>query len=172
MIRVWAVRSEQLASKLIRFGLNQDASHLALGISGAVYHSSIHGTEWLAHEAFWWGKQPKEIACFVELEATPEQEARIRDAMMAQSKQGYDWLAFAFFSWRCLLQLTLRIPLPTRGPDGIESSLCVEALYSFLEIYCAVTGGSIILPGKELSVMSPRDCVEWIGRSFNTPVLT
>lgn len=171
MIRVWAVRSERFASKLIRFGLKQDASHLASGISGFVFHSSIHGVEKLAHDAFWYGKYPNTIARFVELPATLEQEKLIAEKLTPYYEQGYDWKAFAYFSWRCLLRLTLRIPLPKKGTDNAEEFLCVEALYIFLEIYSEVTGRTFALPGKELGVMSPNDCVDWISACLNVPVL-
>ena len=167
MIHVWALKSDRLASRVIRFGLGEDASHLAIGFMDKIWHSSVNGVEVLKPTAI----LNYQISSYVILPADEYQERRICYELTSHDPSGYDWRAFVYFSWRALLKVSLGIPIPDRGPEDEDRFLCVEALYTFLEVYSQVTGRTIELPGRMLSVMSPIECLEWLGRSFNLPVI-
>jgi len=120
--------SNMPASKLIRWGLNEPASHFAIMFNnGIVCHQSFTGftIDWYPH----WKKRNVIVK-----RLTPHRQTigGDRDLMtlLATKFAGkkYDYLGFLYFSWRAFLRKFFRLPLPPINRLGDDPSVLCTGL--------------------------------------------
>ena len=153
-MRLLFVRSQKPASRLIRWGLDEEVSHVAVEFSsGLVIHSTFSGVtlQWI--DSFL-----SEDEIVYSLPVTPtegETEIDLMSRVMhTYWKRGYDYWAFTYFSWRVFLRKFLDIPLPEKNRFNHERSfLCTELagvivgqevspMITPLELYDILTGST------------------------------
>lgn len=158
MIHVLAVRSGKFGSRLIRWGIDEEASHLAIECGGWVYHSSVHGVERVDPEEFW---AAYEFVRGVRITGNDTDGDGISDLLdEVCGVRRYDYGALAYFAYRAALKKFFGRPMPTRSEwDDQDRDLCVELLYAFFEAYAKIVGKTVTLSGKAFGVMTPLACV-------------
>jgi hypothetical protein len=163
MIRMVGTTSNLAFSRLIRWGLGTDTTHVALIIDefDMVYHSNIFGTHLELKRKFF--KQNK-ITCQVELPIAPDMEYEfIKLFTNSINPWAYDWWGLSYFAWRGLLRKLFRIPLPKRNKWQLNNCLlCVEVGYMIAWAYKAVTGKKIIGDKVDLSMTAPKDLINLV----------
>lgn len=158
MLGILAVRSDAVGSQVIRWGLREDASHLAIQVNESVFHSSVHGVAEVGLADF---MDLYETVRGVAVKVTDRQADGIESELRALCGHvRYDYTALAYFAWRAALKRALDLPIPSRSlGDRRDAMLCVEALYGFFEAYAKIVGRTITLRDKAFGVMTPLECV-------------
>ena len=125
-------KSTKIGSKLIRWGLNEDSSHFAIGFDlgvgdrGVIFHSNFHGL------AIAWAKDFREHNEIV-YELSPvlplklEAEERLYQAVVKNYGSPYDFKGFTFFVLAAIRQKMFGKRIPKLNPWGdYKSFLCTE----------------------------------------------
>lgn len=159
MIRVVAVASNEIGSRVIRWGLGEPASHLAIVTSEIAIHVVGKGVESTRATGFW---QHYRLVEHTHFRASVDAERRVIDDLLLMTRGvQYDWNSLAWFAWHGLLRKTLGRPVPLVNRfDDRDRSLCVELVYAFLESWAKITGESITMhDGQTWGTRSPLSCV-------------
>lgn len=160
MTRVVAVYSDTPGSQVIRWGLGEKASHLAIEIGDTVFHSELKGVNSVAAKTFWsthhWVAQAP-VSTRIDWDA---ELCKRLDKLVGTP---YDQPAFAFFTWRAALRKFAGVPFPkTNFLDSPKTLICVEMLRCFDDAYSALTGRKPAMePGESFAIMSPLDAVAY-----------
>lgn len=153
------VKSDKIGSRLLRWGLDEDVSHVIIEFNGK-YHQYFH--------AYGMRLQPlsdKEFAAIgyevvykIELYLPYEEECVAQDMYYKDSKyQLYDYPSFVYFGWRAALKKFFDTPYPIRNSaNERDKTLCTEALYLAAEIYADITGHIILPTGMDLAITTPK----------------
>lgn len=148
---IWTKSSLPL-SKLIRWGLKEESSHIAIVFDDKiVFQSNLFGVHIDWFNSF---KKKCTIVYEIEQKLPLEQEEAIYQAIINKDDgKSYDYKAFAYFIWCGILKKFFNKPLPAVNKwNNVDSFICVELLSLLPE-------GSFPnqekLP-KDLSMMSPE----------------
>lgn len=134
------VRSSKLWSKIIRWGLSSDCSHFAVCFdeeakgSGIIFHSTFSGTK-----LEWFGEFKKHhtimhAITFKSPLTLPEEENLYLHMLAKYSGQKYDFYAFLFWTWRCLLHKLFKLPFPKKNYWAMQSMNLCTALASGVDV--------------------------------------
>lgn len=150
------VKSEKLGSRIIRWGTDEPASHLAVEFEreGVVYHSYGTGIQRVWDYTF---KNDYEVVASVTIPTTEIQEKYIENYLKRSSTyQKYDYMALCYFAFRAALHKFLGISMPTQNTLNVpDNDLCTELAYLAAE-GLVKAGGPMILPeGRDLAITTP-----------------
>jgi hypothetical protein len=165
MTRIVAVYSDTPGSQLIRWGLGEKASHLAIEVGNLVFHSELKGVNSVPANAFWanhhWVDQAP-------ISTRVDWDGFLQDRLQKIVKTPYDQPAFAFFAWRAALRKFAGVPFPkVNYLDSPKALICVEMVKAFDDAYAAVTGRKPVMePGESFAIMSPLDAVAYAKKAW------
>ena len=154
------VKSDKIGSKIIRWGLGEDVSHVIVEFDGK-YHQYFHSYGMRLQPL-----SPKEYAAIgyevvhkIELYLPYEEECVAQDMYYKDSKyQLYDYPSFVYFGWRAALKKFFDVPFPKRNSaNERDKTLCTEALYLAADIFADITGYVILPTDMDLAITTPKD---------------
>jgi len=159
MIRVVAVKANSRAAKIIQFGLNEQASHLAVDFGGSVIHSHMQGVHAVGSIAFWDTYQLVDQTIF---DLGTNFEKTIYDSMIMDiGGEPYDVPAFVYFTYRAALRRFFNVAFPEKNKGQLRDAyLCVGVLKSLLKAFEKISGKPIALTDFEM--LSPLKCVKFL----------
>lgn len=163
-MKILAVKSNKIGSKIIRWGTEEPASHIVIEfpLSHVSYHSYIVGIE-----ARWTAELKKEYATVGEISLTLPYEVEKKCLQIFRESipktPRYDYPAIIYFGWRALLNKTFKIPYPKLNDwQEDEGFLCTEIIY-LLANALAVEAGIMILPDDhDLAITRPWEVINLI----------
>jgi hypothetical protein len=126
MMRVIFTRSVMPLSQLIRWGLREPVSHMAIVFDDkVVFQSNLLGVHLVSYSKF---ISSSEIVMERRADLSLEDEEDVFQSISLNSEgRLYDFAGFLFFLWRGFLYRLFRTPLPSRNPWGHKDSyLCTE----------------------------------------------
>lgn len=158
-IQLLFCHTEMALSKLIMWGLNEPASHLAIDLPSldVVLHSDLLGL----HQAWRGGfLRAHTIVQTFKVWLPPAVQTAVQNKLtsyMASLQGGsYDYGAFAYFAYRAGLAKLTGAPIPKTCPWGDKDSyLCTEGAYLLNEALVECTGHPLFDYDTELDAMSP-----------------
>lgn len=158
MTRIVAVYSDTPGSKLIRWGLGEPASHLAIEVGNLVFHSELKGVNSVSANEFW---ETHHWVAQAPVSTRVDWDGFMQDRLQKIVGTPYDQPAFAFFTWRAALRKMGGVPFPkTNFLDSPKALICVEMLKCFDDAYAAVSGRKPAMePGESFAIMSPLDAI-------------
>lgn len=124
---IWTRNSLPL-SKLIRWGLKEQSSHVAIVFDNKiVFHSNLMGVGIQWYNTF---KKQHEVVYEIDYKMSLVDEETIYQSIINQfDGYRYDYRAFVYFVWRGVLKRFLNKPLPKINPfDNENSFMCIELL--------------------------------------------
>jgi len=154
-LKILFVKANKIGSKIIRWGLNEPASHVAVqfGTSAMVYHSYLTGIR-EAHETDF--HTDYDIVSEIDLDLFDESFilSRFEDAI--PKKQTYDYPALFYFAWRGFLYKYFHRPFPRLNSwqEG-GGFLCTEITYILAEILAEELAVMILPEDKDIAMVSP-----------------
>jgi hypothetical protein len=116
--------TNQIVSKIIRKGLNEPVSHVALQFeNGIVVHSSMTGVQ-----TDWKDEYLSENIIVYEIPIIIKNENEFLNNMMTETNnKKYDYSAFFYFCWRGLLKKIFKKPFPKKNKFGKNHAyICTE----------------------------------------------
>lgn len=147
-----------IGSVLVRWGLEEPVGHVALVLSDDQAEES---TSQGVHLSSWKYLQEREnVVSLLEPNwaLDPEKENEVRKRFNEKCPIGsmYDYLAFIYFAWRCILKKLLDKPFPKSNllaEGGVF--LCVEAAWAAAESYEEVYGLQLLDHSFDSAMVSP-----------------
>lgn len=153
-MNVLLVKSNKLGSRLIRWGLGEPASHMAVEFpdAGVVYHAYGHSILRVARKDFNYILVDKIV-----LRATAAEDCDMENFFRsATTYQKYDYPALLYFAWRVFLKRYLGRPFPRVAAWNVPDwSICTELGYLIGEAYARSCGQMILPEGYDLAIVSP-----------------
>lgn len=120
---IWT-KTNQTASRLIRWGLNEPCSHFAIVRefatpgAGLVINQAFHGFD-IAWYPSWIKNNQVVYALTPKTSLTTSEWATVRDPIMNRfAGTEYDFESLYYFAYRAILRKALGIPLPTKNLWG------------------------------------------------------
>lgn len=153
------VSTDMALSKLIKWGFDEPASHLAIDIPGAdqVVHSDLLGLHRAARKEFL--DQHKVIGTFkiwLDIGVMQKAQAAFLGLADAEKGSGYDFGAFSYLGWRAFCTKFFGSSLPPRNPWGDSHKyLCTEAAYLLNQVVAQSTGHILFAYDTDLGAMTP-----------------
>jgi hypothetical protein len=158
-LKILWVKSNLIGSRLIRWGLGIDCSHVALWFEDVrlIYHSYGKGMHEVDPTEFF-----KINTTVHSIDLTCDEFAIYSEFSAAVVDIEYDYSALAYLAWRGSLKKFLGVPFPQKNLLQHDSKyLCTEALYAFFEIYAKHTG-EVILLQSQLAINSPCEVYRYL----------
>jgi hypothetical protein len=159
MIKIAAVKKNALGSRLIRWGLGEDASHLILHFTQAdmvmhFYGGGVH-FESLAKVYDEHGYLDS-AAIMIGVQNECEFVKRMIKYLVGVK---YDVHGFAYFTWAAIKRKLFGIELPRCNAYQRDyANICTEILYAFFDVYAETQGISYPI-AKDFGMATPIDCV-------------
>lgn len=161
MIKIAAVRRKTLGSKIIRFGLGEDASHLIVMFPATDSVLHFYGSGFVCEGIEKVLPVYDEVAS-VFIGAGALECAIARTMIQRLIGTEYDTHGFLYFGMMALRRKVLRLPLPKRNhAQRDERNLCTEILYCFFDVWAEVMGQSAPF-AYDLAITTPIDCVKLV----------
>ncbi len=163
-MKILAVKSDKIGSKIIRWGIDEPASHIVIEfpLSQVAYHSYIFGIEakW-GHEL----RKHYKIVGEIDLKISPQVEKKCLDIFRESipRKQHYDYGAIIYFGWCALMHKLFNRPYPRLNDwNEDEGFLCTEIIY-LLATALAKEAAIMILPDNhDLAITKPWETINLI----------
>jgi hypothetical protein len=152
-MKILFVKSNKFGSRLIRWGLGEDCSHVAVWFESLkkALHSYGAGITELSEEDFF---KINTIVHQIPV-SIPSEEIFYYAFKAATAKIPYDYSALCYFAYRGCLKKFFNVPFPKENAlDKRSKFLCTEAIYAFLDIYSLETHHTILV-NSVLSITSP-----------------
>jgi hypothetical protein len=128
-VKILFVKSNLLGSKIIRWGLNEESSHVAIQFNSLIVHSSVFGVSLVWNKSFY-----KHYKVVNELDYSDRLDLREEDKVFCgimdnYDESRYDYSALIYFIFRGLLKKLFKIPFPNKNPlNEANSFLCTELI--------------------------------------------
>ena len=124
-MRLLFTSNDRFLSKLIRKGLQEPISHLAIAsTNGAVFHATMQGVEVISLREF---LKDNDIVYTYKLSCAMSETDTVQFLLDNCVRSQYDIGALFYLGWRTLLRLVFRVPFPKRNRMDINSAyLCTE----------------------------------------------
>jgi hypothetical protein len=163
------VRSNKLGSRIIRWGLGEPVSHVAVDIPAGIYHSYGTGIIKSSRDAFH-AVYTVHRSLEISFPETLQQAATELFESYVSPHDGYDYPALAFFAFRAMLKKLLRVPFPkTNRLQVIESFLCTEIVYLVAQVHAELVGDALLLEvGDDLAMHSPWELYQILEKRLGT----
>jgi hypothetical protein len=159
-MRIIAVKSNAIGSRFIRWGIGEDASHLAIAFNDNTFlHSYLNGVELLTLPEF-------EKHKYIETDSvllTVSDEKLFKEKMIRKLvKADYDYGAFIYFGYRAALKKLFRVKMPQTGFDDRDRFICTEVIYALAETYSELTKDFALFWSGSLSITTPLGAVQYL----------
>lgn len=136
-LSVLFTKSNKWGSRLIRWGLREPVSHVAVQIGEWVYHSSVAGVDRISSDEF---MASYEVMLQVDLNT---KISPVESLWQRYKDKAYDYRSILYLAWRVLLQRCIGTPIPATNPwNDKHKYLCTE----FAEIIIGVDFHDTITP--------------------------
>lgn len=167
MIKIVAVKAESWGSRIIRWGLGEPASHLAIAFPNFVIQSDLkRGFNSVDNEAFFeYYEEVNSVSLTTgSIDGDNELASRVKRQLTSAE---YDKPGFIYFCWRAFIRKIFGVAFPqVNSWQDDQMVICVEVLYAFLDSWATMTGQSLSLKDRVLGMMTPLDCVRFCKESF------
>lgn len=132
-MRIIFTRNSTLLSKIIRAGLKEPVSHVAIVFDDKiVFHSNLKGThiEWFNEF-----KKKSDVVYTLSYDLSLEEEEAIYQSVIDKNiSKPYDFSAFLFFAYRAFMHKVFGTDYPITNPANKSWAwICVEAVGSLPE---------------------------------------
>jgi len=148
-MKIIFTKNTSCLSKLIRWGLNEPVSHVAIVFDDKiVFHSNLPGVRVEWYNSF---KRSNEIV-FEKQYDMPlyEEEALYQQVIDENDKKTYDFSGFLYFIWRGALRKFLKKPFPSSNKKNNPNlDFCVELIGKLRQQLPALPSD------EELAIMTP-----------------
>jgi len=169
-MKILAVKADKIGSRIIRWGLDEPASHLAIAFKDcATVHSYLDkGVVEVSTK-----KVAAFYKCVAYVDMPVSDEMVFKDSLLSKvSGVKYDVPSFLYFGFCAARKKLLGVPFPkTNAFDSRGKFICTELLYAISETYAEMGGELILFDDKSLAITTPMEAVETMGRSLNVPVV-
>ena len=156
-MRLMFVYADKLGSRIIRWGLKEPVSHVAVDTQTekGIYHSYGSGIRQVSRQDFH-DDYTVYRSLYIHFPENLQAQAVAKFESYLSPHYRYDYPALGFFAFRALLRRTLRIPFPkTNRMQLIDSFLCTEVVYLVAQVYAEMSGKLILQPDDDLAMLSP-----------------
>ena len=156
-MRLLFVRADKIGSRIIRWGLSEPASHVAVefNTSDLVYHSYVIGIRAATKRHF---HANYDVVSSVSFNLTEDQDRKCFTDFFDSIpvKQSYDYPALMYFGWRAFLKKYFNHDFPRFNTwQKTEGFLCTEATYLLAEVLAQRLGIMILPEDKDLAMVTP-----------------
>jgi hypothetical protein len=166
-IRIMAVAGTTAGSKIIRWGVGEEASHLAVEFPrGEVIHSTLGGTRKMSAVEF-----HEHYRVVKECSFPDGKDVAMVQALMWAGLQdrAYDRPAFVFFAWRAFMRKFFSVPFPKRNYwESKDLYLCVEVILRLGDAQKTVDGAACFDSNQAWGMMTPEECVNLLSQPKGT----
>ncbi len=149
------VKANKVGSKLIRWGVGEPASHVAVMFNSSelVYHSYVVGIKKDIKRKFF---DTYEVVSHIDFDF-PEDREFFNDFLdNVPDKNSYDYSALFYFGWRAFLKKYFNRDFPRlNGWQKTEGFLCTEVTYLLAEVLAKRLGIMILPEDKDLAMVTP-----------------
>lgn len=163
-MKLLAVKADMIGSKIIRWGLREPASHLAVQFSttNETFHSYATGIHNETKAVF---NAKYEIVGTLDLPLSEYKETLalrlFKDSIPAHNS--YDYGAMFYFAYRAALFRVFQTPFPRLNSwQQDEGFLCTEAIYLAATVYAQQTGIMILPDDKDYAMVSPWQALQLV----------
>lgn len=169
-MRLLAVKSPLIGSRLIQWALNEPASHLAIefNASRAIYHSYLSGVQAAKPQEFFGTYR---VVGSLDFSITTAQEIAVWKeftTLLPTRPITYDYPALLNFAYHAVKLRLLGIPLPHKADwQQEESFLCTEIVYIFAEAYAKIMGEQILPENVDYAMTSPWQAINLLSERIS-----
>ncbi len=156
-MRLLFVKADKIGSKIIRWGLSEPASHVAVEFetSDLVYHSYVIGIRAATKRHF---HETYDVVSSVRFNLSPTEDRECFNDFFDSipDKQNYDYPALIYFGWRAFLKKYFNRDFPRFNDwQKTEGFLCTEATYLLADVLARRLGIMILPEDKDLAMVTP-----------------
>lgn len=154
-MKILFVCSDKIGSKIIRWGLGEPVSHVAVEFSSEhlIYHSYGSGINVIEPYEFY---EHNHVVASISLNIASDKEIHSNFIASIPPIQKYDYLGLLYFAWRGFLKKFFKIPLPRLNAwQERENFLCTELDYILCNTLAEKIGIMLLPENLDIAMVSP-----------------
>lgn len=154
-MKILFVQSNLIGSKIIRWGLEEPVSHVAIEFSDGnlIYHSYGSGIRVIQPDEFY---KHNVVVASITLNTASDKDIHAHFLKSLPPRQRYDYFGLLYFAWRGFLRKSFKIPLPRFNAwQERENFLCTELDYILCNTLAEKIGIMLLPENHDIAMVSP-----------------